>query len=153
MLSYHRLVMRTQMADLTIKVEEHPDSGEIRAVIGKILEYNNNRQNQEDVAYPLVILIKDSGSEVFGGLIGEIHWGWLFVSHLWVAEALRGEGYGTQLMLKAEGEAKQRGCGHVYLDTFSFQALGFYESLGYQIFGTLEDYPPGHQRYFLQKEI
>lgn len=153
MLSYHRLVLRTQMSDLTIKVEEHPDSGETRAVIGKILEYNSNSQNQEDVAYALVILIRDSGDQIFGGLIGETHWGWLFVSHLWVAEALRGQGYGTQLMLKAEGEAKQRGCGHVYLDTFSFQALGFYQGLGYQIFGTLEDYPPGHQRYFLQKEI
>ncbi|WP_042342529.1 N-acetyltransferase [Calothrix sp. PCC 7507] len=141
------------MENLTISVEDNPDPKEIRAVISQILEYNNNHQKQEDVAYPLVILIRNTKGEIFGGLVGETHWGWLFVSHLWVAEALRGQRYGTQLMLKAEHEAKQRGCSHVYLDTFSFQALGFYESLGYQKFGILKDYPPGHQRYFLQKEI
>ena len=32
-----------------------------------------------------------------------------------------------------------------------FQALSFYQKLGYQIFGQLEDYPVGHTRYFLQK--
>ncbi|GET35341.1 putative N-acetylmannosamine-6-phosphate epimerase superfamily protein [Microseira wollei NIES-4236] len=51
-------------------------------------------------------------------------------------------------MLKAESEAKKRGCHHCYLDKFSFQALGFYQKLGYQIFGILQDFPPGHQRYF-----
>ncbi len=56
-------------------------------------------------------------------------------------------------MLKAEQTAQERGCAHAYLDTFSFQALGFYERLGYKIFGVLEDFPPSHQRYFLQKQI
>lgn len=141
------------MAEITILVEDNPDPQDIRAVIGKILDYNNNNQNLEDVAYPLSVLIRDAKGEIVGGLIGKIHWGWLFVSHLWVAEALRSQGYGRQLMLTAEKAAKERGCDRVYLDTFSFQALGFYERLGYQIFGVLEDFPPGHQRYFLQKQI
>ncbi len=40
---------------------------------------------------------------------------------------------------------------HAHLDTFSFQARGFYEALGYEVFGRLEEYPPGHERYFLRK--
>ncbi len=33
------------------------------------------------------------------------------------------------------------------------QAPGFYERLGYTIFGTLEDYPPGHSRFFFRKTV
>ncbi|MBW4563620.1 MAG: GNAT family N-acetyltransferase [Mojavia pulchra JT2-VF2] len=141
------------MVHLKFTVEDHPDPEDIRTVIGKILDYNNNSQKQEDIAYPLAIWIRDPNDEIVGGLVGKIHWGWLFISHLWVAEDLRSQGYGRRLILKAEEAARVRGCGHVYLDTFSFQSLGFYERLGYKIFGVLEDFPQGHKRYFLQKEI
>jgi GNAT superfamily N-acetyltransferase len=141
------------MAELTITVEENPELKDIQAVIGNILDYNNNSQKQKDIAYPLAVFIRDATGEIVGGLVGKTHWGWLFISHLWVLDALRGQGYGRQLMLKAEQTAKERGCDRSYLDTFSFQALGFYERLGYGIFGVLEDFPPGHKRYFLQKQI
>jgi hypothetical protein len=41
----------------------------------------------------------------------------------------------------------------VYLDTFHFQARPFYERLGYQLFGTLPDSPPGGMRYYLYKRL
>jgi len=53
----------------------------------------------------------------------------------------------------AEREAIARGCGSAFLDTFSFQALPFYVSLGYKVFGELADYPLGHRRYFLRKSL
>jgi hypothetical protein len=38
------------------------------------------------------------------------------------------------------------------LDTFSFQGPEFYPKFGYREFGRL-DYPPGHQRIFLKKQL
>ncbi|OUL24786.1 GNAT family N-acetyltransferase [Nostoc sp. T09] len=141
------------MADLKFTVEDDPEQEDIRTIINKLVEYNNDRQIEKDVYQPLAVLIRGFNNEIVGGLVGKTQWGWLFVSHLWVAETLRGQGYGRQLMTKAEEAAKQRGCSYAYLDTFSFQSLGFYEGLGYQIFGVLENFPPGQQRYFLKKEI
>lgn len=138
------------MADLTITVEENPTKEDISTFIKNLVAYNAS-QVGEDVSYPLAIFIRDGDGKIVGGLVGETYWEWMFISHLWVSEALRDQGYGRQLMLKAEAEAKKRGCDNSYLDTFSFQALGFYQKLGYQIFGVLQDFPPGHQRYFLQK--
>jgi hypothetical protein len=57
------------------------------------------------------------------------------------------------VLLQAEQEAITRGCRGAWLDTFSFQARGFYERLGYAVFGTLDDYPPGQNRIFLHKVL
>jgi GNAT superfamily N-acetyltransferase len=88
-----------------------------------------------------------------GGVLGEVYWGWFYLDLLWVKEELRGRGYGHRLLEIAEDEARKRGAKHVYLDTFSFQAPDFYERHGYQVFGELEDFPTGHQRYFLRKDL
>jgi len=56
------------------------------------------------------------------------------------------------LMNEAERLARQRGCNGAQVDTASFQAPEFYEKLGFRIIGTVEDFPPGHARYFLQKD-
>ena len=53
----------------------------------------------------------------------------------------------------AENFARERDCIGVWLDTFDFQAPAFYRKLGYQAFGQLNDYPPGHQRLFFQKRL
>jgi hypothetical protein len=52
-----------------------------------------------------------------------------------------------------EVEAILRGCHSAFLDTFSYQARPFYEKLGYEVFGTLNDYPRGHQRFYMQKRL
>ena len=88
-----------------------------------------------------------------GGLVGEIGWKWLFVELLWIAESHRDRGLGANLLRSAEAEAMRRGARHVYLDTFDFQARPFYERQGYEVFGVLEDYPPGHRRFFLRKDL
>ena len=103
--------------------------------------------NRRDIS----VLLKDDSGSVVGGVSGTTKWNWMFVSLLFVEERARGQGYGRALMLAAEREAVAVGCSHVYVDTFSFQARGFYERLGYEVFGQLEDFPPGHTRYFLRK--
>lgn len=77
----------------------------------------------------------------------------MFIQHLWIAEDLRGGGLGALLLGRAEAAARERGCRAVWLDTFSFQAPGFYKKLGYLQFGQLDDFPPGHTRHFLWKPL
>ena len=59
-------------------------------------------------------------------LAGETYAGWLFIKYLWVSEALRRKGIGRALIGAAEGRAVERGCHSAWVDTFSFQAPGFY---------------------------
>ena len=64
---------------------------------------------------------------------------------------VRGRGYGRRLMETAEGIARTRNCVGAWVDTYTFQSPGFYERLGYRIFGTLPSYPEAEQRIFLMK--
>ena len=140
------------MANYNISMDDTPSEADIRLLIRSLVSYNDTQAERENWRR-LAVFIRNDQGEIAGGLIGNTHWDWLFISHLWVAEPLRGQGYGTELVARAEREAVKRACRHAYLDTFDFQALGFYQKLDYQVFGVLEDFPPGHTRYFLQKRL
>ena len=111
----------------------------------------NEAQTGPTTIRPLAVFARRGSTTVVAGLFAYTLWNWLEIRHLWVAEGLRRQGLGRRLMLAAEREARLRGCDHAHVDTFTFQAVPFYERLGYSVFGRLEEYPAGHARVFLVK--
>ena len=123
---------------------------EVRAaVISGLVGYNESRVGAS--GWRELYVLEHHGEQLVGGLLGSTHWSWLFIGHLWVAETARASGVGRRLIWAAQKEAVARGCDHAHCDTFEFQALPFYEKLGFEVFGRLEDYPPGYSRFYLQK--
>lgn len=140
------------MTELTISIEENPRPADLD-VIERALVQHNEAHSEPRREKMLAIFLRTPAGEIVGGLRGRTVWGWLFVGQLWVSETLRDQNYGTRLMAAAEREAKTRDCHAAYVDTFDFLALDFYRKLGYEVFGTLEDFPKGHTRYFLKKML
>lgn len=101
----------------------------------------------------LVIPVRSDAGRVAGGLWGYTLFEWLHVQMLFVPEPLRGMGIGAALMASAEVEARERGCRGAYVDAFSFQAAAFYEKIGFTVYGTLRDCPPGHDRLYFCKRF
>jgi len=142
----------TTQSPYTLAIEDQPSEDDVSVVREGLHAFN--RQHAADENHQgLVLLIRGEDGSVAGGLLGETYWGWLHVGILWVEEGLRGKGYGTRLLAMAEAEAVRRGCRAVYLDTLDFQAPPFYERLGYSVWGKLSDFPPGHSRYWVKKEL
>ena len=102
---------------------------------------------------PLDVFVRDGDGQIVGGLVADVYWGWLAIEDLWIAPGLRGQGHGQKLMGMAEAEAVVRGCTRSFVQTFSFQARGFYEKLGYHVVGRLDDYPPGQAFYWMRKDL
>lgn len=93
------------------------------------------------------------GDRYLGGLTARVAQDWMYVVLLAVAPEARGTGLGRRLMDRAEAAARARHLTGIWVDTFSFQAPGFYEALGYRSFGMLEDSPAGERRHFFAKRL
>lgn len=65
----------------------------------------------------------------------------------------RGKNIGTMLIEEIEKCANENDALGVRMETWSFQARGFYEKMGYKVYATFEDCPPGTIDYFLKKEF
>lgn len=142
------------MADDGVRISLEPNAGaEDIAVIQAGLRKFNVEVIGDPGEEPVNIFLRDDRGKVAGGLIGLIKWRWLYVSKLWIADAHRAKGHGHQLMQLAEDHAKSRGCIGAYLDTFEYQARPFYEKRGYEVFGTLDGFPPGYCQFFLSKRL
>ena len=96
--------------------------------------------------------VKDENDKTVGGILGEIHWGWLYVKGLWIADSVRSKGLGSKLLQQLEEYAFSKGITNYRLETTSFQSLEFYKKQGYELFGELPDMPPSFTSYFLKKQ-
>jgi len=138
--------------DYQIVSVENPEEN-AWGIIGRGVGNYNKQQAGDNRFQRLCFALKTTDEEIVGGVLGEVYFDWLYVDLLWVKDELRGEGYGYRLMELLEDEARKLGAKNAYLDTFSFQAPDFYKRQGYQVFGELQDFPTGHQRYFLTKQL
>lgn len=137
---------------LTVQLESALPSADLdalRAGMRRHIELHVPFETYEDIT----VSLRDEEQNFHGAAVGEAGRGWLHVSIIWVTERYRRLGCGTQLLDALESEAVSRGCHHAYLDTFSYQAPAFYRRNGYTVFGQLDDYPRGHTRYFMSKEL
>jgi len=137
---------------LRLDVEDEPTDADVEVLPHRLEAFNESHWPRHQPWHPLGVFVRDRVGNIAAGLAGETYAGWLFVRYLWVSDDLRGQGVGRELIEKAEGRALERGCHSAWLDTFSFQAPGFYRKLGYEVFGEL-DWSADHKRLFLRKRL
>jgi GNAT superfamily N-acetyltransferase len=138
--------------EYTLSITDDADEEIRKAIVTPLVEYNASQAGPSQNR-PIAVLVKNSEGEVVGGLWGHTGYEWLYTQLLVVPANLRGRGIGTEIMQLAEREAVGRGCHGAWLDTFEFQARGFYERIGYECFGELPSYPKGFSRFFMKKTL
>jgi len=139
------------MSTFTLSHQENDDDRE--ALLAGLGAYNRQFIHRESWG-PLSVYHRDAEGVLRGGLIASRKGNWLCIDFLWVDEMLRGSGLGRALLEAAERGAIERGCRFALVDTFSFQALPFYEKQGYQQQMSLPDFPQnGMQRHYLTKPL
>ena len=122
-------------------------------IVGDLIRSYNRSKRETAESEPLNLYVEDDSGEVLAGLVAETFGNWLEIEYLFVKEDLRGQGIGSQLLQRAESEAKMRNCRFAFVNTYQFQAPAFYQKYGYTEVFTLKYYPYTGQRYYYQKDL
>lgn len=135
---------------------ERSSADEKENLSDRIVEFNAQQVPflQSDPFIDLSYSLKTADDLFVGGIRAFLYcWKCLYIDVLWVEEKYRHLGYGAKLIKKVEEDAIKQGGHLAHLDTFDFQAKNFYLKQGYEVFGELEDCPPGHKRFYLRKYL
>jgi GNAT superfamily N-acetyltransferase len=135
---------------LRIAIEPLPHDAQSK-ILGEGLDVYNREHAGDYRDSEFVIGVRDEKNVMRGGVLADVYWDAMFLKYVWLDKAMRRQGIGRDLIRAAEEEGRKRGCTMAHLDTFSFQARGFYEKLGYKVFGTLEWPTREIKRHYLSK--
>ncbi|HHP0478429.1 TPA: GNAT family N-acetyltransferase [Vibrio campbellii] len=138
---------------MKLEFKLNPEQNDLDLIRDGIRAYNRMHLPDGDVDAVGCFAWNDEGN-IVGGLTGEMFNNTVFVEYLWVDAEARTLGVGSKLIALLEEQVKQHGVTHLYLDTYSFQALDFYLKLGFEKVGQYSGYPAaGIDKHFLQKQI
>ena len=140
------------MPNLTLELAEPPNPEDSRLLLDGVRRFNRDRTGNERPR-TVAFFLRDEQQRIIGGVQGMLWGRFTHIDVLWVDENHRGEGHGSRLMSAIETYGAAHGYPLIYLETASFQALPFYEGLGYEIFGELPEISAGHTLFFLKKVI
>ena len=113
-----------------------------------------NREQAGPLRYTRTVLsVRDNRGRLLGGLILQSYWRESYIELLWLSARARMAGFGGRLVEEAERRARRRGSHLIHLNTYSFQAPGFYEKHGYRRFGGMSGSPRGESRHFYMKRL
>lgn len=136
----------------TIRLETNPSPSDTQILCDGITREAQKKKGLTPVSF-FAFFIRDENGKILGGCNGDILYGQLYVSQLWVDEKLRGQGYGTKLMQSAEEHAKQHKCSFISVNTMNFEAPEFYKKLGYFIEFERHGFDKDCTFYFFRKNL
>jgi GNAT superfamily N-acetyltransferase len=144
---------RLERMGLTLVSDPRPTSTDVDVLRTGLYEDLDAKgvpaENRRHLAYYL----RDATGAVVGGAEGDVRWDWLKLDKMWVAPALRRQGLGAVLLTAFEEAGVRMGCRHARTSTYSCQAPGFYQRLGYAVLAEYQDYPPGYTKLDLVKHF
>lgn len=101
------------------------------------LQAYNGSQIENYRVDDLLLLYKTPNEEIVAGLYGYQSMGRFCVDMLWVGDAYRNRGLGSELLKYAEKQSSNLNDLYVRVNTASFQALDFYRKNGYKVLSKL----------------
>lgn len=135
-----------------ISKELNPHHKDIQVLDDGIMAYAKQKKGLGPIDF-FAFFVRDENKKIRGGCNGDALYGCLYVGQLWVEESLRGKDYGTELMLAAEEFGRENNCTFAAVNTMDWEALPFYQKLGYEIEFERHGFAKDSVFYFLRKSL
>jgi len=138
---------------LDITFTSSPKAEDIDLIYNGLHAFNQKELPRlEDNAF--AIFVRDDSGCLVGGLTGSMFTSSAQIRFLWLAESLRHEGVGGQLIKRLVQQSKLNKIKQIAVDTYSFQAPRFYENNGFKEIARYKNYlDDGIDKIFYLKEL
>lgn len=138
--------------DLTFSFEDNPNPDDIQVLGNAIMQQANQIKGFNPLDF-FTFFIRDTHHKIVGGCNGNTLYGSLYIDQLWVSGTLRNQGLGAKLVTMALQFGKEKGCTFAAVNTFDWEALGFYQKQGFHIEFERHGFHKNSVFYFLRKDI
>ncbi len=88
-----------------------------------------------------------------GAIVIHPFWSALHIKHLWVRKGHRRKKIGKRLVTKAFEYGDRHRCAFAFVETMSFQAIGFYQKMGFILEFTRGGYFSGLKLHYLRRDF
>ena len=132
-------------------IEDNPSEDDLTVVRNGVQDYGRSQAVGGD-PLPIACFLRERG-KVVAGACGRTEFSRLFVTHLWVIEARRNKGIGTQALQRLETAAKERGVKNSLIETLDERVYRLYERLGYIEIAAIPAFVGRFNRHVMLKEL
>lgn len=107
----------------------------------------------QDEKFDAVAFVANEKGIFSGAIVAELFWGALHIKYVYVEDKYRGHGVATQLMESALNYGRDHKCPFAFVETMSFQALRFYQKMGFTLEFTRSGYKHETSFHYLRKDL
>ena len=130
--------------------EENQNQDDIQTLIHGITAYAKQQRGFDSLDF-FAFFIRDDNNKIVGGCSGGTLYGGLHIDNLWVSIEIRHSGWGTKLVNAALTYGQEKNCSFATVNTMDWEALGFYQTLGFRIEFERHGFQKNSVFYFLRK--
>ncbi|HSJ07587.1 MAG TPA: GNAT family N-acetyltransferase [Longimicrobiales bacterium] len=138
---------------LDIVLDLEPAASDVRSVAEGLLEAAENYLATGRARRPFSVFVRSPDGALVGGVNARLAYGDLHIDQLWCARVIRGNGFATRLLERAEVFGRENGASAALLNTFDPELVRFYERRGYRTIGEVAGLAAGQPVYFLRKQL
>lgn len=106
-----------------------------------------------DEKFDSVAFVANEKGFFSGAIVVELFWGALHIKYLYVEDKYRGHGLATHLMENAINYGQDHKCPFAFVETMNFQALEFYQKMGFVLELTRSGYKHETSFHYLRKDL
>lgn len=139
--------------DLRVVLDLEPAASDVRSVAEGLLEAAENYLATGRSRRPFSVFVRAPDGALVGGLNARLAYGDLHIDQLWCAPVIRGNGFATRLLERAEVFGRENGASAALLNTFDPELVRFYERRGYATIGEVAGLAAGQPVFFLRKQL
>ncbi len=135
-----------------IELERDPSDEKEGILLQGVNEADYKIKKVNPIEY-YALFIKDLQGEICGGISIILYYGCVSIDLLWVSPELRDQGWGSKLIEEALLFAKKKECLFATAHTMDWQAVSFYQKLGFHIEFISKGYQYNSELYVLRRNF